>query len=129
MLGEGAQKDGQKIMGMTFELEGREFIAFNGGGPFDNNPEWKFTGAISFFINCETQEEVDHYWEKLSEGGHKDQCGWLQDKFGVYWQVVPTALGRLLGDKDRAKAKQAMDAMLKMTKLDIAGLQRAFDGA
>jgi predicted 3-demethylubiquinone-9 3-methyltransferase (glyoxalase superfamily) len=115
---------GGKPMGLTVELEGREFILFN-GGPM--NPDWKFTGATSFFINCETQEEVDHYWEKLSENGHKDRCGWLTDKFGVTWQVVPTILGKVLGDKDRKKAGNVMNAMMKMAKLDIAGLQKAYD--
>ena len=114
---------GGKPMGVTFELEGREYIAFNGG------PHWKINGAISFFINCETQEEVDYYWEKLSANGHKDRCGWLQDQFGVSWQVVPTALGRLMGDKDPKKAGSVMQAMLTMSKLDIAGLQRAYDQA
>src|SRR5579872_3866100 len=90
-----------KPMGLTVEIEGREFILFN-GGPMDNNkyPDWKFTGATSFFINCETQKEVDHYWEKLSEGGHQDRCGWLTDQFGITWQVVPTILGKVLGDPD-----------------------------
>ncbi len=110
-------------MGVTVDLEGREFILFN-GGPM--NPEWKFTAATSFFINCETQEEVDHYWDKLSDGGRTDRCGWLTDKFGVTWQIVPTALGRLLSDKDRQKAGNVMNAMLKMNKLDIATLERAY---
>ncbi len=115
-----------KPMGVTVSLEGREFILFNGGPPF--REDWKFTGATSFFINCETQEEVDHYWNKLSEGGHQDRCGWLTDKFGITWQVVPTILGKVLGDPDREKAGRAMDAMMKMTKLEIAGLQKAFNG-
>jgi len=110
-----------KPMGVTFELEGREFIAFNGG------PHWTFSGATSFFINCETQEEVNYFWEKLSEGGHKDRCGWLQDKFGVSWQVIPTALGRLMSDKDRKKAGNVMQAMLQMTKIDIKALNDAYD--
>ena len=114
-----------KPMGLTVEIEGREFILFN-GGPM--NDEWKFTGATSFFINCDTQQEVDHYWNKLSEGGHKDRCGWLTDQFGITWQVVPTILGKVLGDPDREKAGRAMEAMLKMTKLDIAGLQKAYEG-
>src|SRR5665213_4326082 len=92
---------GGKPMGITVEIEGREFILFN-GGPM--NAEWKFTGATSFFINCETQQEVDHYWKTLSEGGRTDRCGWLTDKLGITWQIIPTALGRLLGDKDRKKA-------------------------
>ncbi len=114
---------GGKPMGMTVDLEGREFILFN-GGPM--SPEWKFTGATSFFINCETQDEVDHYWDKLSDGGRTDRCGWLTDKFGITWQIVPTALGRLLGDNDRKKAGNVMQAMLKMTKLDIAKLEQAY---
>jgi predicted 3-demethylubiquinone-9 3-methyltransferase (glyoxalase superfamily) len=115
---------GGKPMGVTVELEGREFILFN-GGPM--NAEWKFTGATSFFINCETQEEVDHYWQTLSDGGRTDRCGWLTDKFGITWQIVPTALGRLLGDKDRQKAGNVMNAMLQMNKLDIAGLEQAYN--
>jgi predicted 3-demethylubiquinone-9 3-methyltransferase (glyoxalase superfamily) len=117
-----------KPMGLTVSIEGREFILFN-GGPMNNNPDWKFTGATSFFINCETQKEVDHYWDKLAEGGRTDRCGWLTDRFGITWQVVPTILGKVLGDPDRAKAGRAMEAMMKMTKLDIAGLQKAFEGA
>ncbi len=114
-----------KPMGVTVEIEGREFILFN-GGPM--NDDWKFTGATSFFINCETQQEVDHYWNKLSEGGRTDRCGWLTDQFGITWQVVPTILGKVLGDPDRTRAGRAMEAMMKMTKLDIAGLQKAFEG-
>ena len=107
----------------TFELEGQEFIAFNGG------PMFTFTPAISLFVRCETQAEIDTYWERLSEGGEKSRCGWLQDKFGVSWQIIPTILGDLLGDDDDAKADRAMEAMLGMTKLDIAALQRAHAGA
>lgn len=110
------------VMSATFVLDGEEFFALNGG------PQFKFTPAISFFVNCETQAEVDDLWEKLSAGGREDRCGWLQDKFGLSWQIVPSILGRLLGDKDRAKAGRAMQAMLQMKKLDIAALQRAFDG-
>ena len=117
---------GGKPMGVTVSIEEREFILFNGGKPYME--DWKFTGATSFFINCETQEEVDHYWNKLSEGGRTDRCGWLADQFGITWQVVPTILGKVLGDPDRTKADRAMQAMLKMTKLNIAELQRAFDG-
>jgi predicted 3-demethylubiquinone-9 3-methyltransferase (glyoxalase superfamily) len=115
-----------KPMGVTVSLEGREFILFNGGK--SPQEDWKFNGATSFFINCETQQEVDHYWDKLSDGGHTLQCGWLTDKFGITWQIVPTILGKVLGDPDREKASRAMQAMMKMTKLDIAGLQKAFDG-
>ena len=107
------------VMSVTFELEGQQFYALNGG------PVFKFTPAISLFVNCETQEEVDALWEKLSAGGHKDRCGWVTDKYGLSWQIVPTVLGKLLGDPDTAKSQRAMKAMLKMDKLDIAGLQNA----
>jgi predicted 3-demethylubiquinone-9 3-methyltransferase (glyoxalase superfamily) len=115
-----------KPMGVTVSLEGREFILFNGGKPYRN--DWKFNGATSFFINCETQQEVDHYWDKLSEGGQPDRCGWLTDQFGITWQVVPTILGKVLGDPNREKADRAMQAMLKMRKLDIAELEKAYAG-
>jgi predicted 3-demethylubiquinone-9 3-methyltransferase (glyoxalase superfamily) len=107
------------VMSVTFQLNGQDFYALNGG------PVFKFTEAISLFINCETQEEVDELWEKLSEGGSKSQCGWLKDKYGLSWQVIPTALGRLLGDKDTQKSKRVMEAMLKMTKIDIMLLEEA----
>jgi len=107
------------VMTVEFELEGQEFVALNGG------PHFKFTEAISFVVNCETQEEVDYYWEKLSAGGKEVQCGWLKDKYGLSWQIVPTVLGELLGDKDAAKAQRVMDAMLKMVKLDIKKLKQA----
>ena len=107
------------VMSATFELQGQEFIALNGG------PMFNFSPAISFFVPCETQEEVDHFWEKLSEGGEKQRCGWLRDKFGVSWQIVPTVLGQLLQDKDAEKSKRVMNAMLQMDKLDIASLKRA----
>lgn len=106
-------------MSVTFQIEGQEFFALNGG------PQFKFTPAISFFVNCETQKEVDDLWEKLSAGGRTDRCGWLQDKFGVSWQIIPTVLGQLLGDKDPQRAKRAMQAMLQMTKIDIEKLQQA----
>ena len=106
-------------MSVTFQIEGQEFFALNGG------PQFKFTPAISFFVNCETQQEVDDLWEKLSAGGRTDRCGWLQDKFGVSWQIIPTVLGQLLGDKDPQRAKRAMQAMLQMTKIDIKKLQQA----
>jgi predicted 3-demethylubiquinone-9 3-methyltransferase (glyoxalase superfamily) len=106
-------------MSVTFQIEGQEFFALNGG------PQFKFTPAISFFVNCETQQEVDELWDKLSAGGRTDRCGWLQDKFGLSWQIIPTVLGQLLGDKDPQRAKRAMQAMLQMTKLDIKKLQQA----
>ena len=109
------------VMSATFELEGQQFFALNGG------PQFKFTPAISFFVNCTTQEEVDRYWEALSAGGEKLQCGWLTDKFGLSWQIVPTALGEMLSDKDAAKASRVMQAMLNMTKLDIKGLKLAYE--
>ena len=104
-------------MSMNFQLFGQEFMALNGG------PVFSFTPAISFFVNCESQQEVDEYWDKLSKGGEIQQCGWLMDKFGVSWQIIPTILGELLSDKDPAKAKRVMDAMLLMKKIDIAGLE------
>ena len=107
------------VMSVTFQIEGQEFFALNGG------PHFKFTPAISFFVNCETQQEVDDLWEKLSTGGRTDRCGWLQDKFGVSWQIIPTVLGQLLGDKDPQRANRAMQAMLQMTKIDIEKLQQA----
>lgn len=113
---------GGKLMGATFELEGQRFMALNGG------PHHKFTPAISMFVNCETQAEVDDLWTKLSDGGREDQCGWLQDRFGLSWQIIPTALPKLLGNTDREGAGRAMQAMLGMRKIDIAGLERAFAG-
>jgi len=107
------------VMSVTFELFGQEFIALNGG------PLYRFSPAISFLVHCETQDEVDHLWNRLSEGGRTQQCGWLTDRFGVTWQIVPTALGRLLRDKDAAGANRVMQAMLKMTKLDIGRLEQA----
>jgi predicted 3-demethylubiquinone-9 3-methyltransferase (glyoxalase superfamily) len=106
---------------VTFELDGQEFMALNAG------PIFKFTEAISFFVNCETQEEVDELWERLSEGGEKSRCGWLKDKFGLSWQIVPSILGRLLGDQDPVKSKRVMDAMLQMDKIDINILKKAYE--
>lgn len=107
---------------VNFELEGQEFIGFNAG------PHFKFNEAISFFVNCETQAEVDELWSKLTaDGGAESRCGWLKDKFGLSWQIVPSILGQLLGDPDREKADRVMQAMLKMNKIDIAGLKRAYE--
>jgi predicted 3-demethylubiquinone-9 3-methyltransferase (glyoxalase superfamily) len=111
-----------KVMSVTFQLDGEEFYALNGG------PVFKFTEAISFFVNCETQQEVDELWEKLSAGGKESQCGWLKDKYGLSWQVIPTALGKYLGDKDPEKSKRVMQAMLKMGKIDIEKLKQAHEG-
>lgn len=110
-----------RVTGATFQLDGQEFFALNGG------PQFTFSPAISFFVNCETQEEVDELWEKLSEGGKKERCGWLKDKYGLSWQVIPSVLGKLLGDKDAQKSARVMKAMLQMEKLDIKGLQQAYD--
>jgi predicted 3-demethylubiquinone-9 3-methyltransferase (glyoxalase superfamily) len=110
------------VMTATFELQGQEFVALNGG------PHFKFTEAISFVVNCETQEEVDDLWEKLSRGGQEVECGWLKDKFGLSWQIVPTILPKLLSDPDPAKSQRVMGAMLKMKKLDIARLKQAYEG-
>ena len=110
-------------MSVTFELEGQPFYALNGG------PQFKFTPAISLFVNCETQQEVDELWSKLTAGGSDEQCGWLKDKYGLSWQIIPKTLGRLLNDKNPKKANAAMQAILKMKKIDIKALQQAFDGA
>jgi len=108
------------VMTAKFELDGQEFIALNGG------PLFTFTEAISFVVNCETQQEVDELWEKLSEGGQKSRCGWLKDKYGLSWQVVPTALVEMLQDKDAKKSSRVMQAMLQMDKIDIETLRRAY---
>jgi predicted 3-demethylubiquinone-9 3-methyltransferase (glyoxalase superfamily) len=109
-------------MTMRFVLSGQEFIALNAG------PHFKFNEAISFVVNCETQKEVDEYWEKLTAGGKEVQCGWLKDKFGLSWQITPTILSQLMTDKDPAKAKRVTEAMLKMVKLDIEGFKKAYQG-
>ena len=109
------------VMAGTFELEGQQFIALNGG------PQFTFSPAISFFVNCETQQEIDELWEKLSKGGEKQRCGWLKDKYGVSWQVVPAALGKMLNDADTVKSQRVMKAMLQMDKLDIEGLKQAYE--
>jgi predicted 3-demethylubiquinone-9 3-methyltransferase (glyoxalase superfamily) len=109
------------VMAASFELEGQEFTALNGG------PQFTFSPAISFLVNCETQEEVDELWEKLSEGGEKQECGWLKDKFGVSWQIVPTILGEMLNDKDPVRAQRVMQAMLQMQKIEIKLLMQAYE--
>ncbi|HEX2442499.1 MAG TPA: VOC family protein [Vicinamibacterales bacterium] len=112
-----------RVISVEFELEGQRFMALNAGPPFT------FNEAVSFFVGCETQQEIDDLWAKLTaDGGSPGRCGWLKDKFGLSWQIIPNALGEMLGDKDPAKAKRAMDAMLQMNKLDVATLQRAFEG-
>ena len=107
------------VMTANFQLEGQEFMALNGG------PQFPFTEAISLFVNCESQQEVDDLWEKLSAGGKPGRCGWLKDRFGLSWQIIPTALGEALSNKDPEKAKRAMQAMLQMSKIDIARLKQA----
>ncbi len=109
------------VMGGTFQLEGQEFFALNGG------PQYKFTPAISLFVNCETQQEVDELWGKLSASKSDEQCGWLKDKYGLSWQIIPTILSKLMGDKNPKKANAVMQAMLQMKKIDIKGLQQAYD--
>jgi predicted 3-demethylubiquinone-9 3-methyltransferase (glyoxalase superfamily) len=112
---------GGTVMVASFELDGQKFLALNGG------PQFTFSPAVSFMVNCETQEEVDEFWERLSEGGEKLQCGWLRDKYGLSWQIVPTVLGELMQDKDRQKAQRVMNAMLQMTKMDIKALRKAYE--
>ena len=121
----GIHRQGPKgpVMGTSFILDGQRFQALNGG------PHFKFTPALSLFVNCRTQAEVDHFWEKLSAGGAKERCGWLRDKFGVSWQIIPELLGKLLGDKDPKKAAAVMKAMLQMNRIDIKSLQRAHQEA
>jgi predicted 3-demethylubiquinone-9 3-methyltransferase (glyoxalase superfamily) len=118
----GVNRFNGRVMTVSFELEGQKFMALNA------EPLFKFTEAISFFVSCETQEEVDELWEKLSAGGEKSRCGWLRDKFGLSWQVIPAALGQLLSDPDREKSNAVMQAMLKMNKIIIADLKRAYEG-
>lgn len=111
------------VMSVIFQLEGQQFFALNGG------PLFKFTPAISLYMNCETQAEVDDLWEKLSAGGRKDKCGWLQDRYGLSWQIIPAALGRLMSDPNPKKSSSVMKAMLQMEKIDIQGLQNAYQQA
>lgn len=125
--GAGAEVSGRpkgSVMTVAFQLEGQDFVALNGG------PYFKFTEAISFVVNCSSQKEVDHYWEKLSEGGDEtaQQCGWLKDRYGVSWQIVPTILNEFLNDSDVEKSERAMQAMLQMKKIEIGVLTRAFEG-
>jgi predicted 3-demethylubiquinone-9 3-methyltransferase (glyoxalase superfamily) len=117
--GEAGPRDAGSVMTVSFELDGKKFTALNGG------PEFSFTEAISFQVSCTSQDEVDAYWSKLSEGGEEGPCGWLKDRFGVSWQIVPTALPELLLDADQEKAQRVMAAMLKMRKIDIGELERA----
>ena len=122
---EAAQKTGRpkgSVMTVEFELEGQQFLGLNGG------PMFKFTEAVSFVVSCETQEEVDYFWEKLSEGGEKSRCGWLTDKFGLSWQVVPTVLIDMLHDKDPGKSQRVMEAVLQMDKIDINSAKQAYQG-
>lgn len=120
-----AQKTGRQpgsVMTVEFQLEGQEFVGLNGG------PMFKFTEAVSFVVNCETQEEVDYFWEKLSEGGEKSRCGWLTDKFGLSWQVVPTVLIQMMHDMEAGKSQRVMEALLQMDKIDINRLREAYQG-
>jgi predicted 3-demethylubiquinone-9 3-methyltransferase (glyoxalase superfamily) len=119
--GEGGLGPKGAVMTASFQLDGQDFMALNGG------PLFKFTEAISFFVNCETQEEVDELWGKLSAGGEPGRCGWLKDKYGLSWQIIPKALSEMLGDKDAEKSKRVIQAMLQMNKIDIAGLKRAYE--
>ena len=119
--GEGGPGKPGTVMTATFQLAGQEFVALNGG------PEFKFTEAISFYVHCESQEEVDYFWEKLTAGGEEGPCGWLKDKFGVSWQIVPNVLAELMGDPDAAKAGRVTQAMLQMKKIDIARLWQAYE--
>lgn len=120
--GDGGPGPNGAVMTAAFQIERQEFMALNGG------PHYKITPAISFLVNCETQKEVDELWEKLSAGGETLQCGWLTDKFGVSWQIIPKALGEFLGDKDPQKSQRVMKAMMGMVKIDVEGLKRAYEG-
>ncbi|MBD2703829.1 VOC family protein [Spirosoma sp. BT702] len=120
--GEGAPATAGSVMMVGFQLDGQDYMALNGG------PHFTFSEGISLYVDCETQEEVDTYWEKLSEGGEKGPCGWLKDKFGVSWQIVPSILTKRIQDKDPEKAKRVMQAMMKMSKIDIAAIEQAYNG-
>jgi predicted 3-demethylubiquinone-9 3-methyltransferase (glyoxalase superfamily) len=113
--------EGGRVTGGTFQLDGQEFSALNGG------PQFTFSPAISFFVNCETQQEVDELWEKLSEGAEKGRCGWLKDKYGLSWQIIPSVLGKMVHDKDAGKSKKVREAMLQMDKIDIRTLKQAYE--
>ncbi|HLG98495.1 MAG TPA: VOC family protein [Bryobacteraceae bacterium] len=121
--GDGGPGPKGSVMVVEFELNGQQFLALNGG------PQFKFTEAVSFVVNCEAQQEIDELWEKLSDGGRADRCGWLKDKFGLSWQIIPNALGKLMSDPDPGKSKRVMQAMLQMQKLDIQRLQDAYQQA
>jgi predicted 3-demethylubiquinone-9 3-methyltransferase (glyoxalase superfamily) len=121
--GEAGPREAGSVMTVDFELDGRDFVALNGG------PEFTFTEAVSFLVNCEDQDEVDELWDQLSEGGEKGPCGWLKDKYGLSWQVVPIVLSELLSDPDPAKSQRVTQAMLQMSKLEIEPLRRAYEGA
>lgn len=110
------------VMTAEFQLDGQEFVGLNGG------PKFPFTWAVSFVVNCETQEEVDYFWEKLSDGGEKSRCGWVKDKFGLWWQVTPTVLVEMIGDKDPERSQRVMEAMMQMDKIEIEPLKRAYEG-
>ena len=120
--GKGSPGKEGTVMTGTFQIEGQKFYVLNGG------PQFKFTEAISLFVNCETQEEVDELWEKLSEGGEKGRCGWLKDKFGLSWQIIPAAMGQMMQDKDPQKSQRVMQAMMQMNKIEISKLQEAYSG-
>ena len=119
---EAGPRDAGMVMTVEFELDGQRFVGINGG------PDFKFDEAVSFEIKCETQEEIDYFWERLSDGGAEGPCGWLKDRYGLSWQVVPTGMDELFADPDPTRAQRAMEAMLKMSKLDVAELRRAADG-
>jgi predicted 3-demethylubiquinone-9 3-methyltransferase (glyoxalase superfamily) len=118
--GEAGPRPAGMVMTVTFQLDGRDFIALNGG------PEFNFSEAISLYVGCQSQEEVDYFWEKLSEGGEQGPCGWLKYRYGLSWQIVPTALIDMLNDSDAAKANRVMESMLKMSRLDVQALQEAY---
>ena len=120
---EAGPREAGTVMVVEWELDGQRFVGINGG------PEFNFSEAVSLQINCESQEEIDYYWEKLSEGGQEGPCGWLKDKYGLSWQVTPTGMEEMFADPDPERARRAMEAMLKMGKIDIAALQAAADGA